>query len=100
MIVIVDDLRTHPSADVHLRTSAEALDFLMAFSGRIDELWLDHDLGGDDTVRPVVLWLAERSFGGDPVEIGRVGVQSMNPVGAEWICGTLGRYYTVYRGAF
>lgn len=99
MIVVVDDQRTLRDADVHLRTSEQALEWLALCDRAVDELWLDHDLGGEDTVRPVVLWLLERAFLGDKLRIGTVFVQSMNPVGAEWIEGSLSRLYPVRRAA-
>jgi hypothetical protein len=59
------------------------------------ELWLDHDLGGDDTIRPLVLALAESAFYGDIYPIDRVVICSANPVGVKWIQSTLERYYSV-----
>lgn len=81
----VDDLRPAPAGWVWVKTSAEAIAALEG--GTWDELSLDHDLGGDDTTRPVVLWLAEH--GGWPE---RIMVHSANPVGVEWIKGMVARY--------
>lgn len=87
MRLFVDDLRGPPSPDwVVARTSAEALAILRA-GAPISELSQDHDLGGDDTSRPVVLHLCEHG-GWPPI----VRVHSANPVGVEWLTGMVTRY--------
>ncbi len=64
-IILVDDLRSFMdgrSAEV-ARTSAAGVELLDRFrDGRLDELWLDHDLGGDDTTWPVVEILEQAAF--------------------------------------
>ena len=99
--VVVDDIRTHPDAAVHLRTSVEAIAWLSANKDEIDELWLDHDLGGDDTIRPVVLFIDECAFGGSPLLIKCIVVHTANPAGAAWIMSDniLNAHYPVVRGA-
>jgi len=57
LTVLVDDVRgfrdERPARIA--RSSQEALDLLTRLGDRrIDHLWLDHDLVGDDTIRPVV----------------------------------------------
>ncbi len=47
----------------------------------------DHDLGGDDTSRPVVIWMIENNFRFDNYH-----VHSANPVGAQWLTGMIERY--------
>lgn len=81
----VDDLRPAPEGWRWVKTSAEALAALA--EQEWDVLSLDHDLGGDDTSRPVVLHLCEH--GGWPR---RVLVHSANPVGVEWLRGMVDRY--------
>ncbi|MEV6643273.1 cyclic-phosphate processing receiver domain-containing protein [Amycolatopsis sp. NPDC051371] len=51
-------------------------------AGDFAAISLDHDLGGDDTTRPVVLWLCENDR--CPPE---VRVHTANPVGREWLTG-------------
>ena len=86
MRLFVDDLRPAPDDTWTVaQTSAEALEILRG--GAVEELSLDHDLGGEDTARPIVLWLAEH--GGWPAT---VRVHSANPVGVEWITGMVERY--------
>lgn len=41
------------------RTSAEAIDVLVKHGHDCEVVSLDHDLGDDDTTRPVVLWMCE-----------------------------------------
>jgi hypothetical protein len=55
--------------------------------GWITEMSLDHDLGGDDTTRPIVLWCCENDFW--PVE---VRIHTANPVGRDWLEGMIERY--------
>lgn len=96
--LVVDDDRTlsdDPQV-MHVRNSADAIAALGQLD-HLEELWLDHDLGGDDTTRPVALWLAERAFNGDPFDVGCVYVHSGNPVGAQWLMSVLDRYYEVRR---
>jgi len=87
----VDDLRPPPPEwdDDEwdwAKTSAIAIGCLM--SDVYDEMSLDHDLGGDDTTRPIVLWLCENSWCWPE----RVVVHSANPVGREWLEGMIARY--------
>ncbi|WOC12186.1 hypothetical protein MP11Mi_12680 [Gordonia sp. MP11Mi] len=87
MKLFVDDLRDPPDTTwTVVRTSAEALEILRS-GVLVTDLSLDHDLGGDDTSRPVVLYLAE--YGGWPAI---VRVHSANPVGIEWLTGMVERY--------
>ena len=79
----IDDLRAPPDATWHwAKTSADALLCLKHFASDITELSLDHDLGGDDTVMPVVKEIEARAFHGrgDPVVW---QVHSANPVGRK-----------------
>lgn len=99
--VVIDDERTFERGDLHIRTSAEAISFLrlawhVQWNGfgvnEIEELWLDHDLGGEDTTRPVAMWLAEKAFDGEPLKVGTVFVHTQNPVGRDWLMSTLKDY--------
>jgi hypothetical protein len=85
----VDDLRQPPDDGWALaRTSAEAIERLVAAD--YDELSLDHDLEGDDTTRPVVLWLCDHPDRW-PTE---VRVHTADPAGREWLLGMIGRHHT------
>jgi hypothetical protein len=94
----VDDIRTPPDdAWVWYKTSAQTIEYLEAvkknsYRSCIGDIWpdfmsLDHDLGGDDTTRPIVLWMCENNFW--PVE---VVIHSANPAGREWLEGMIERY--------
>jgi hypothetical protein len=48
----------------------------------LDELWLDYDLGEDDTIWPVVAVLERAAFEDHPFDIGIINVHSANPAGA------------------
>jgi hypothetical protein len=101
LILGVDDLRPLPWVTRIARTSREGIQLLQEHRDRfIDELWLDHDLGGDDTIMPVVALLEEAAFNGRPFNIGTVFVHSANPAGAETMARSLARWnYHVRRAA-
>jgi len=94
MILVIDDVKTFPFPDdvevIYARTLSDGYRLL---TENLDQLWLDHDLGGDDTIRPLVLMLAEAAYNGQPWSIGRIIICSLNPVGIDWIFSTLSPYY-------
>ncbi len=90
--VWVDDLRTPPDATwLWFKDSASALEWMQErhatglFLG--DKMSLDHDLCGDDTTRPIVLWMCENESWPDEVR-----VHSANPTGALWLTQMCERY--------
>jgi hypothetical protein len=116
LIVVIDDLRTpamgtdEPGGGnivVELHRSLSA--GLAAIQGykdsgtRIDELWLDHDLGfnpeGDEpdftTIMPLVEWMEEQAFNGEVMDIGHVYVHTANPAAAPRMVAALNKYYAV-----
>ncbi|MFI0449817.1 cyclic-phosphate processing receiver domain-containing protein [Actinomadura sp. 6N118] len=99
VILGIDDLRPLPQATRIARTSREGVQLLEEHRDRqIDELWLDHDLGGDDSILPVVTLLEEAAFNGQPFQIGMIFVHSANPSGAETMVRALTRWnYPVRR---
>lgn len=99
VILGIDDLRPLPRATRIARTSREGVRLLLEHrDGFIDELWLDHDLGGDDSIMPVVTLLEEAAFDGRPFRIGTVFVHSANPIGAATVVRSLTRWnYRVRR---
>jgi hypothetical protein len=44
--------------------------------GRIQHLWLDHDLVGDDDIWPVIHLLEDASLAGEPFEIGLIHIHA------------------------
>ncbi|MQY08425.1 cyclic-phosphate processing receiver domain-containing protein [Actinomadura macrotermitis] len=99
IILGVDDLRPLPQATRLARTSGEGVLLLEEHRDlEIDELWLDHDLGWDDSIMPVVALPEEAAFAGRPFRIGMVFVHSANPGGAETVVRVLRRWnYRVRR---
>ena len=99
MKIWVDDLRTPPNDGTTwewCKSSRQAIWLLSSSKyyletgrakGSIGIMSLDHDLGGDDTTRPIVLWMIENDFW--PVE---VRVHTANPVGRAWLEGMIERY--------
>jgi hypothetical protein len=91
MKIWVDDIRTPPNESWYWAKDSEAALGILKLMKAIDEvpdaMSLDHDLGGDDTTRPVVLWMCDNNFW--PVE---VVVHSANPVGCDWLEGMIERY--------
>jgi hypothetical protein len=94
-IILIDDLRSFVDgrhAEI-ARTSAAGVVLLNRHRGlRLDELWLDHDLGGDDTIWPVVEILERAAFDEDPFDIGVIYVHSANPAGAAKMAQALGHW--------
>lgn len=87
----VDDERPRPDLDwlryLNSKTTIFCLDLFQKAGAVVDTISLDHDLGGDDTTRPVVLWMCENNFW--PLT---VRVHTANPVGREWLEGMVNRY--------
>ncbi|MEU1465665.1 cyclic-phosphate processing receiver domain-containing protein [Streptomyces sp. NPDC005727] len=80
VVLGIDDLRPLPWTTRIARSSGEGVKLLQEHRDSfIDELWLDHDLGGDDSILPVVTLLEEAAFNGRPFRIGTVFVHSANP---------------------
>lgn len=86
-IIIIDDVRTFRFG-FHIRTLNDALSYInLVHTERehLDELWLDHDLGGTDTIRPVVDRLEEWWYRGTPLDVKKIFIHSSNPVGRKYI---------------
>ncbi|QDK03001.1 hypothetical protein KNU71_gp116 [Streptomyces phage Braelyn] len=87
----VDDERPKPDDSwTPMKNSTVAILLLKALKRRglvPRAISLDHDLGGDDTARAVVLWMCENEFW--PTE---VYVHTANPVGRDWLVGMIDRY--------
>ena len=91
MRIWVDDLREPPVRySAWAKTSAHAIGMLRTAQIAkvdIDTISLDHDLGGDDTTRPVVLYMIENNIW--PKQI---FVHTANPVGQDWLVSMIERY--------
>ncbi len=93
--VWIDDIRVPPGDGwVWLKSSAEALAWMEARRAAGESLGdvmsFDHDLGGDDTTRPLVMWMCENN-----VFPASALVHSSNPPGALWIMQMFERYAPV-----
>lgn len=82
----IDDIRLPPPGWEWAKSSTEAIAILS--SNVVDEVSFDHDLGGDDTSRRVVIWICENDFCFPPV----CRIHSANPVGIDWLEGMINRY--------
>lgn len=105
-IIVIDDLRSfkeHVVAELsdarlihYARTSHDALVTLGNFHReglRVNQLWLDHDLGGDDTIMPVIAWLCMKSTEDTPLDVDLVLVHTSNPSGADAMVRSLRNYH-------
>lgn len=94
MKIWVDDIRRPPEGDWFWAvTSKEVIEFLELAKAStiivVERISLDHDLGGEDTTRPIVLWMCENEWWPNEVV-----VHSANPVGVQWLEGMIERYKT------
>jgi len=106
LIVVVDDEREFSSdygatvsrlnAEHYKTSSAGFWRMIEAIRDeeKILELWLDHDLGGNDDIRDFVRMMAEDAAMGQPWPVMDVLVHTSNVVGREWIEGTLEKFYS------
>ena len=86
----IDDLREAPEGwewAVSSRYAINLLTWTKALGKRVETISFDHDLGGDDTTRPVVLLMCQNDFWPD-----KCLVHTMNNVGRDWLIGTIERY--------
>lgn len=96
MIIVIDDERTFATKfdPIYARSSNTGLavisrawtNYVVHYGAAIEELWLDHDLGGQDTIRPVVDYLhvmAKHTVGFSEF-VQKIRVHSQNPT-SGWI---------------
>lgn len=90
----IDDIREPPDETWEWVTTSEAAIATLKFFKSEnfhrfarEAVSFDHDLGGDDTSRPVVIWMIENNF-----KFNNYNVHSANPVGVEWLNGMIERY--------
>jgi len=101
-ILVIDDERTLKlEGEVnHARTSwfGEQLMVVLRSAGlRLDELWLDHDLGDDDTIEPIVNWLEETAYHENPYWVGQIMVHTINAPAGDRMMAALSPYYNTRR---
>lgn len=79
LTVLVDDVQCFRDARPCrvARTSAAGVALLNDLRHtRVDDLWLDHDLGGEDTVWPVIRLLEDAHLCGRPFDITTVHIHT------------------------
>lgn len=79
LTVLIDDVRRFHDERPCLvaRSSAAGVELLNLLRGhRIEHLWLDHDLVGDDTIWPVMRVLEDAHLAGQPFDIGMAHVHA------------------------
>lgn len=94
-IILIDDLRSFVDgrgAEVARSSTAGVALLERHRDDRLDELWLDHDLGEADTIWPVVEVLERAAFEERPFDIGVIHVHSANPAGAGRMVQALQRW--------
>ncbi len=90
MRIWIDDIRQSPEGWSWCISSEEAIHifkYCLAYKIPVEEVSFDHDLGGEDSTRRVILWMCENEFWPE-----KVYVHTQNPVGREWIVGMVNRY--------
>lgn len=100
--LFIDDERYATSSDFIIkRTSKEAIQW-MEENGCPDFISFDHDLGGDDTARKVVMWMIDKDLENPDFikENFDFYVHSQNPIGAKWIKDTLEGYFSYKNKTF
>ena len=101
-ILVIDDQRIFKDREgaeiVHETTSDEGF-ITLVMEGPWDEVWLDHDLGMESSQNgyEMVMDVVEGLVDSAPLEIGRVYVHSMNPVGADRMVAALRPFFDVVR---
>lgn len=88
-ILVIDDIREYEGC-VHAKTAREGIELLK--QGPWDEVWLDHDLGGDATIRPVVEWLQNNR-----IAVDCIWVITANPAGQKYIIDSLRDDYRMFK---
>ena len=100
--LLIDDLRSFrddPTLDVNniyvARSSQQAIELLDTMS--FDDVWWDHDLGGDDTTQFVADYLLKNAIvAGDVHPIKTCYIHTSNSVGALNLKNTLESRYLNY----
>ena len=93
MKIWVDDIRPAPEGWVWFKSSNVVCEWMVAMlmsdtPFKVDVMSLDHDLGGDDTTRPIVMFFCLNDWWPDEVR-----VHSANPPGVYWLESMIERYH-------
>ena len=84
-ILVIDDVRVMDFECEYARNSQEGA-YKLAFNGPWDEVWFDHDLGGDDTTRSIVIGLESAAMMNMKIpKIGKCIVHTSNSSARNWL---------------
>lgn len=96
MIVLIDDIRKIDNVDIVARTAKEGKKILQKYKGKIDLLYLDHDLGCKESGYDITVWALKNNLMPK-----RVKLITNNPVGRENILKLLESYgYSNYSNKY
>lgn len=84
MKIYIDDIRDPPDKSWtvirELNVALDLIKVLEFYESKIEAISFDHDLGGDDTTRPVMMFLCEKNYWPKNIII-----HTANPVGREYL---------------
>ncbi len=91
-MLIIDDERSfhrpeNTGTTIYARNNKEAIHVLMTMD--FFEVSLDHDLGPNSEIRPLVQWIVNMKDFLWKAGLRYIYIHSMNPVGVDWIEKTL-----------
>ena len=84
-VLVIDDVRQFKFECVYARTSESGYALILS-EDHWDEIWFDHDLGGTDTTRSILLALRQDQYDGKPIpSVNRIVIHTSNPPGRDWL---------------
>lgn len=90
--IYLDDLRPAPDGFILVETAVECIEKLIKFSGKVNILSLDHDLGGERTGYDVVKLMVDMYQRGNNLFPKTIILHTANPVGRENMAQLIKRY--------
>jgi len=90
-VLVIDDVRIMDFDCEYARNVEDAWCALTVPDEVWDEVWFDHDLGGDETTRPLLMEIERRFFTGDGYvpNIKKCIVHTSNSASRNWIVAAL-----------
>ena len=79
MKIYLDDTRKAPKGFKLVKSYKECIRLLK--TKQVEEISLDHDLGGSKTGNDIILWIEEQCFLSDDYNPPKISIHSANPVG-------------------
>ena len=91
MKIYIDDIREPPDKSWtvirELNVALDLIKVLEFYDSKIQAISFDHDLGGDDTTRPIMMFLCEKNYWPK-----KIYVHTANNVGRQWLEGMANHY--------